>query len=414
MAQQGRDSAEGAWARTVQLVERGEWEQAQSWISRILAEHPDDPPHLRALAMCQLGLRETKQARATVSRLFALCGPEAELFRLQSRIELADGNRRAAMDAAMSGLRRAPHAAANHVAVARCAAAARDWGAVETSVRQALALDPRHEEALHLLAVARSLDGDHDGSLSASRSMLASDPDSANGHSSLGWTLLRAGDHEAARQHFRESLRIDPSHPGARAGLLESLKARNAPYRAYLWWSAKVATLTTGRQVALTVGLLVAVQLLIRVKGGVFGLLATLAVFAYFLFVMWVWMAPGVGNALLWKDRDSRLLLDTAERVSALCVGLPFLVGIAAFLSGLALGSAVAMHVGIGLFLSAIASSLWIENEHPLGHRLYQILAVGGLALGVAVLPGWVEPFAFVGPSLLGLTLAGSFRFLHR
>jgi hypothetical protein len=116
----------------------------------------------------------------------------------------------------------------------------------------------------------------------------------------------------------------------------------------------------------------------------------------------------------LWKDRDSRLLLDSAERLSALCVGLPFLVGIGSFLSGLALGSLVSMHVGMGLFLSAIASSLWIENEHPLGHRIYQALAVGGLALGVAVLPGWVAPFAFVGPALLGLTLAGSFRFLHR
>lgn len=409
-----RTGAEGALARTLQLVERGEWEQARSWIDRILSQHPDDPSHLVALATCQLGLRETKQARATVSRLFALEGPRAEFFRLQSRIELADGNRHAAMEAAMDGLRRAPHAAASHVAVARCAAARRDWAAVETCVRQALALDARHEEAQHLLSVALSLRGRHDESLGASRRMLASDPHSADGHSALGWTLLWAGDHQQARGHFRESLRIDPSHPGARAGLLESLKARNAPYRAYLWWSAKVAALTTGRQVALTVGLLVAVQLLIRVQGGILGLLATLAVFTYFLFVMWIWMAPGVGNALLWKDRDSRLLLDTPERLSALCVGVPFLLGIGTFLPGLALGSGAAMHAGVGLFLSAIASSLWIENEHPLGHRLYQVLAVAGLALGAAVLPGWVAPFDFVGPSLLGLTLAGSFRFLHR
>jgi len=411
---QDRDGMDGAWIRTVQLLERGDWEQARTWIGRILSQHPDDPLHLRALATCQLGLGLPAEARSTVSRLFSVCGPEADLFRLLSRIELAEGRRKPALAAAMDGLRRAPREPESHVAVARCAAAGRDWDTLETCVRQALALDPRHEEALHLLAVARSLRGDHDESRAASRSILATDPESANGHSSLGWTLLRAGDHEGARTHFRESLRIDPSHPGAKAGLLESLKARNAPYRAYLWWNRKVAALTTGKQYVLVFGLLIGMQLVSRIRGGILGLLAALAVFAYFLFMMWTWMAPGVGNVLLWKDRDSRLLLGPAERRSALCVGLPFLAGIGAFFGGMASGSGAAVHVGATLFLSAIASSLWIENDHPLGVRVYQAVAVAALAFGLAVFPGWVEPMRYVPHALFALTLAGTFRFLHR
>lgn len=406
--------ARAAWIRTTQLLQQGRWDEAQTWIQRILSEHPDDPAHLRALAICQLGTDRFSEARATLSRLFAEEGPEPDLFRLQSRIDLAQGRNRDAFRSAATAIRMDPSDEENHVALARCACIAQDWEQMESSLRQALALDANHAEALHLLSVVRSVRGDHEESRGAANQLLSIDPESATGHSALGWTLLRQGDHRAAQEQFRESLRIDPTHPGARAGLLESLRARNLPYRAYLGWTRLLVGLSRGRQTLVVIGLLVAMQLLAHVRGGWMGALATLAVFLYFVFVMWTWVAPGFGNFLLWTDSQTRRLLHRDEELSAFFVGGVFALGVAACLSVFATGSSLSILVGGTLLASSIASSLWIENEHPVGKWVYRAAAAAFPVAGIAAVFGFTAPLKHLPLAFLLLTLAGSFRFLRR
>ncbi len=406
--------ARAAWIRTTQLLQQGRWDEAQTWIQRILSEHPDDPAHLRALAICQLGTDRFSEARATLSRLFAEEGPEPDLFRLQSRIDLAQGRNRDAFRSAATAIRMDPSDEENHVALARCACIAQDWEQMESSLRQALALDANHAEALHLLSVVRSVRGDHEESRGAANQLLSIDPESATGHSALGWTLLRQGDHRAAQEQFRESLRIDPTHPGARAGLLESLRARNLPYRAYLGWTRLLVGLSRGRQTLVVIGLLVAMQLLAHVRGGWMGALATLAVFLYFVFVMWTWVAPGFGNFLLWTDSQTRRLLHRDEELSAFFVGGVFALGVAACLSVFATGSSLSILVGGTLLASSIASSLWIENEHPVGKWVYRAAAAAFPVAGIAAIFGFTAPLKHLPLAFLLLTLAGSFRFLRR
>lgn len=403
-----------AWIRTTQLLQQGRWDEAQVWIQRILSEHPDDPAHLRALAICQLGTDQYPQARATLSRLFAQEGPEPDLYRLQSRIDLAQGRNRDALRSAMTAIQMDPSDEENHVALARCACVTQDWEQMETSLRQALALDANHAEALHLLSVVRSVKGDHEESRGAASQLLSIDPESATGHSALGWTLLRQGDHRAAQEQFRESLRIDPSHPGARAGLLESLRARNLPYRAYLGWTRLLVGLSRGRQTMVVIGLLVAMQLLSRVQGGWMGALATAAVFLYFVFVMWTWVAPGFGNFLLWTDSQTRRLLHRDDKLSAFFVGGVFALGVLSCLSIFATGSILSILVGGTLLASSIASSLWIENEHPVGKWIYAAASAAFPLVGIGAVLGFTAPLRQLPLAFLLLTLAGSFRFLRR
>lgn len=408
----GRSRA--AWIRTAQLLGQGRWDEAHGWIRQILSSSPEDTAHLRALAICQLGMDAPLEARATLSRLFALEGPAPDLLRLQSRIDLAQGRTRDAVRSALSAIAADPADEESHVALARCACATQDWPQMEASLRQALALDPQHAEALHLLSVVRSVRGDHDESRSAAHQLLSVDPESATGHSALGWTHLRQGDHQAAQEQFQESLRIDPSHPGARAGLLESLRARNLPYRLYLGWNHLLQRLSKGRQTLIVLGMLVAMQLLSRVREGWPGILATLAVFLYFVFVMWTWMAPGFGNLLLLLDRQTRRLLHRDETMSAVFVGGVFALGVAGCLSVFATRSMLSMLVGGTLLMSAIASSLWIENEHPVGKWVYRAAALAFPCIGIGALFGWTEFVKHLPVALLVLTLAGSFRFLRK
>ena len=409
-----RSRSHAAWIRTTQLLQQGRWDEARTWIERILSEQPDDPAHLRALAICQLGTDQCSQARATLSRLFAQEGPEPDLFRLQSRIDLAQGRNRDAFRAATTAIHLDPSDEENHVALARCACVSQDWEQMESSLRQALALDANHAEALHLLSVARSVKGDHEESRQAASQLLSIDPESATGHSALGWTLLRQGDHRASQEQFRESLRIDPSHPGARAGLLESLRARNVPYRAYLAWTRLLAGLSRGRQTMLVVGLLVAMQLLGRVQGGWMGALASGAVFLYFVFVMWTWVAPGFGNLLLWTDSQTRRLLHRDDKLSAFFVGGVFAAGFLSCLSIFVTGSLLSILVGGTLLSSSIASSLWIENEHPVGKWVYAAAAAAFPLVGIGAVFGFTAPIRHLPLAFLLLTLAGSFRFLRR
>jgi Tfp pilus assembly protein PilF len=403
-----------AWIRTNQLLGQGRWSEARVWIERILSEHPEDTGHLRALTICQLGQSQPEQARATLSRLFALEGPEPDLFRLQSRIDLAQGRNRDAFRSAMAAVSADPSDEENHVALARCACVSNDWESMETSLRNALALDANHTEALHLLTVVRSVRGDHDESQSAARQLLTIDPESATGHSALGWTQLRKGDHRAAQEQFRESLRIDPTHPGARAGLLESLRARNIAYRAYLGWNHLMARLSKGRQTMVVLGLLVGMQILSRVKGGWPGMLATLAVLVYFVFVMWTWVAPGFGNLMLWLDRQTRQILHRDEKLSGFFVGAVFATGIVSCLSVFATGSMLSILFGGTLIFSAIASSLWIENEHPYGVWVYRAAALGFPLVAVGAVFGYTQPLQHLPVAFLLVTLAGSFRLLRR
>lgn len=415
---EGGDAAAGrsraAWIRTSQLLGQGRWDEAHAWIGQFLSTCPEDPAHLRALAWCQLGMERPLEARSTLSRLFALEGPAPDLFRLQSRIDLAQGRNRDAYRSALAATAADPAEAENHVALARCACAAQDWPRMEAALRQALALDARHPEALHLLSVVRSVRGDHGEGEAAARQILSVDPESATGHSALGWAHLREGDHGKAQERFRESLRIDPSHPGARAGLLESLRARNLPYRLYLRWNHLMQGLSKERQTLVVVGLLVAMQVLSHVRQGWPGVLATLAVLLYFVFVMWTWMAPGFGNLLLLLDSQTRRLLHRDEKLSAVFVGGVFGLGVLACLSVFATASGLSLLVGGSLLCSAIASSLWIENEHPVGKWVYRAAALAFPCVGIGALFGWTEFVRFLPPSLLVLTLAGSFRILRR
>ncbi len=402
-----------AWIRTSQLLGQGRWEEARGWIEQFLSQRPDDPAHLRALVICQLGQKQPDQARASLSRLLAMEGPEADLLRLQSRIDLAQGRNRDAYRSALQAIASDPSDEESHVALARCACVSQNWEQMERSIRQALALDANHLEALHLLSVVRSVRGDHQESQDAARQFLSIDPESATGHSTLGWTQLRKGDHKAAQSQFTESLRIDPTHPGARAGLLESLRARNIPYRLYFLWNRFMQRFSSGHRTLILIGMLVAMQLVAHIQGGWMGILATGSILLYFVFVMWTWVAPGFGNLFLCMDSQTRKLLQREERFSAGFVGGVFLLGVVSCGSVFVTGSTFSVLLGGTLLFSAIASSLWIDNEHPTGKWIYIAAAILPLVClaWAPIRSEWAQnlPIAF-----LILTLAGSFRFLRK
>ena len=71
---------------------------------------------------------------------------------------------------------------------------------------------------------------------------LAHDPENPYTHQARGFALLQQGDAKGALVHFQEALRRDPQSRGARAGLVEALKAQNPLYRVVLAWFDRIET----------------------------------------------------------------------------------------------------------------------------------------------------------------------------
>jgi tetratricopeptide (TPR) repeat protein len=87
---------------------------------------------------------------------------------------------------------------------------------------QAVKLDPAHPQAHLQLAAVRLRLRDLAGAEAAYGRALELDPESVEGHYGLGVTLEAQGKAEAAAREYRDTLRLDPNHQGAKDGLVRA------------------------------------------------------------------------------------------------------------------------------------------------------------------------------------------------
>ena len=81
---------------------------------------------------------------------------------------------------------------------------------------------PSAEEMAALLSGSAPVVPPAEQDLAALRREIQQDPGNADAHYRLGQALQRQGQETAARQEFREALRLEPQHAGARRSLEES------------------------------------------------------------------------------------------------------------------------------------------------------------------------------------------------
>ncbi|WP_395710655.1 tetratricopeptide repeat protein [Reyranella sp.] len=81
--------------------------------------------------------------------------------------------------------------------------------------RQALALQPRHFDSLHLLAIVTAQSGKVDEAISLFDQALAVNPGSAGAHFNRGNALQEAGRHDRAVESYSRAITLDPDQPEA-------------------------------------------------------------------------------------------------------------------------------------------------------------------------------------------------------
>jgi Flp pilus assembly protein TadD len=380
--------------RGKQLLDLRRYAEAEATFREALALSPTDPDALHLLAICQyVQPGGASKALPTIDAAIASEPNEGQLHASRSIILTALSREKEALAAALEATRLDPDNSRAWAALGRAHAASNRWAEVEKAARQALSLDPEDTEAATMLAHALRLQGRHEENAGQIAGMLQRDAEDDRVHAAAGWSALQQGRTKEAEAHFLEALRLDPSSEFARQGLLESFKARNAFYRAYLRYVFFMQGLTGGQQWLIILGLIF-VPNIGRSIGGIPGLLL---VTLYWYFVVWVHCASTLGNFFVMFDRAARHALKPAERRGGLLVGLTLAVGLVCTIAGLAMGSAGIYRAGDIVVAAAVPFAHVFSSRFPAGTLLFAALGlvptIGAvMALAQHFTPGLVLP----------------------
>ena len=367
--------------RGLQLKQLGRFADAVTAFKEALAQEPNDAFALHQLAGCQWRIPEArKEALQTIDQAIAIEPNGAEHHVLRAFILCALDRPREALSSTQMALALDPVDSYAHTAEAQAYLQMENWPLAERSAREALALDADNSGAANQLAQALRLQNKLDENAAHLAGMLARDPEDAFTHANAGWAALQRGQHREAEVHFREALRLDPDFDYAREGLLSSFRARSPLYRGYLKYCFAMARLNRGARWAVILGLYFGSKFARYLPGGY------ILVALYFLFVLWVWVARPVGNAMLLADRFARYALRRAEKIEAAAVTSCLAIGIAGLASSLALNWDPGLLFGIGGVAIAFPLSLVFTNQSIPGRWIFgsiSVLAFVVIILGV-------------------------------
>tara|TARA_R110000850_G_scaffold30303_8_gene83563 strand:+ start:1790 stop:3061 length:1272 start_codon:yes stop_codon:yes gene_type:complete len=376
------------------LQDQGRLEEAAACFYGVLSRDPENDYVYGRLALCQLSLEgKKKQALKSIDQAIRIRSDDPFYHAVRALVlsELRRGKE--ALESADRAVALNPEDSLALASKATAYCALDRWSDGEEWSRKALAIDSDHGMAANLLTHSLRLQGKSEESAAAVEQLLAADPEDSFAHVNAGWSALQHGRQEKAETHFREALRLDPESEMAREGLLESFRARSLFYRLYLSYSFFMQRFTGGRQWAIIIGVYIVYRIALKALEGVSPVFTAVFVLLWLGIVMWVWLAPGVGNFLILLDHNARLALKRGERWQGLAVGGGLILGGIGVAAGLFAGYDPALYAGIGAIASAVPASLAFDNDSAKGRIVFG--SITGFLYVVTLAVFSVEAFRF-------------------
>ncbi len=357
------------------LQEQGRLDEAEACFYGVLAREPENDYIYSRLALCHLNQEKRKKdALKAIDEAIRIRSDEAFYHALRALI-LSDLHRpKEAMASADRSIVLNPEDSFALTAKASVYAEMQRWSDSEDWCRKALAVNADDGMAANLLTHVLRVQGKTELSKAAVESQLSDDPENSLAHVNAGWAALQRHDCKTAETHFREALRLDSESEPAREGLLESFKARSWFYRSYLRYCFFMQRFTGGKQWMIIIGLLVAVQFAKRMTAKINPLISIGIGVVWLGFVMWIWLASGIGNFLVFLDQNARLALKRGEALQGIAVGGGLLLGIFVAVIGGIWESYAAICFGAGLILSTVPASLTFDNGSRKGRLVFGLI----------------------------------------
>lgn len=359
--------SEASWQRALLLFRQQRFDLAIRELRGLLASEPEASHAHALLAMALAHTDALDEAEAEAKRAIGLQPTSTFAHRAFASVLYERDRHDEAADAVRRAIELDPGDAELHALLAQVRCAQRRWGDALRAADAGLALDPHHTDCLNLRAIALSKLGRGAEATDSVDASLARDPDNPHTHQARGWALLHRGDPKGALHHFQEALRRDPTLEGARAGLVEALKARNPLYRLVLAWFLWLDGKSQRHQFAILIGAWLAAQVGSDALADAGHDTAALIVRLSWLgVVLLTACSVPIFNLLLLLHPIGRHALERQARHDALLLG-----------AALAVGIGVALHAWFG-------DSWWA----PRGRFFWLVflLPVAGLGL---FHPGW-------------------------
>lgn len=376
--------------RAMLYLQSGRYQQAEAELGQILVEHPDDEVALAMLALCRLRQEDRDGAEELIERAIHLDPTSGFLHFVRGEILLDRRRYDDARAAVAESLEWDPDHLASWLLAARIDASQQRWSDVLTNVERALEIDPEDEDARGLKSFALAQLGRKDEARAAAEEALAAAPESSFARSAAGWSALHAGRAPEAVEHFSEALRLDPTNDGARAGLIEAIKAQNVLYRWFLGGMLWMQRIGSRWATGLILGLWLGMRVLANLEADHpehawwIGPLRYL----YIGFVLLTWLGVPMSNLALRLHPVGRHALSREERVAANWSGVLVFAAL-----GSALAAVITSPGGFGalalfffLMLFPVLGTFNCEKGWPryLMAALSVLVALFGL-LGVAI-----------------------------
>lgn len=393
---------------------------------KLLAQDPNNPFALAMLAQCYIETDRKQEALDFAQQAVQNAPESPTIYYVLARCQFYNKQIDQALTTLQNGQQLDPTNPDFYSLKSQIAFYQENWALALKEAEQGLELDP--EEVILINLRARAL-------VKLNRKEEASDtmdfalhraPQSAYAHANKGWVSVERGNYEEATTHFKESLRLDASNAYAKAGLRESIKAKNILYRGvlkYFLWMSKL-------QEKYRWGFIIGIYVLYRIAlalaetSDLMALIMTPLIIAYILFAFSSWIAMPISNLFLRLHPLGKHALEEDEILASTLVGslggLSLLSFLLFFISGGGLGFGTEDFVigGYGtLFLLGVllmimmipVGGVFFAEEGTVGRRNLTYLTIGlGLLAILALLTDKSIFFMIFGLGILGYSfLAG-------
>ena len=309
--------------RGLVLFEQSRFEQAEPEFRQAIASDSQDAYSHSMLALTLAEQERFKEAEEEVGEALKLDPGQPFIHYVRARI-LFDRERLPEAEAAIAqSIQLDPEDADYRGLQAQIFIARKRWDDALAAAERGLALDPEHILCTNLRAIALVQLGRKAEAGATIDRALARNPEDSVTHANQGWTLLHAGDHQKALEHFRESLRLDPQNEWARQGTIEALKAKNIVYAFLLKYFLWMSRLSDKAQWLVILGAFFGMRILRSAEKSNPALepFITPIQILYLLFVFLTWTANPLFNLLLRLNKFGRMVLNREEIVASNWVG---------------------------------------------------------------------------------------------
>jgi tetratricopeptide (TPR) repeat protein len=386
-------------AQSLMDVER--YEMALKELEKAMELNPDNGHAWLLMLICYTKTGKADKAIEIARQLLGSYPEEALIYFLLA-LNLVDKEELdEAEKVALTGLNIAPNYVNLFSVIGRIHLIRKSWEKALEYANEGLAIDPSEVDCLNIRVRALTQLGRKEELKASMEDTLSAAPNNPYTHNNIGWSKLQAGDHEGAKEHFAEALRIDPNMDDARVGLLEALKAKNFFYRTFLNWMFWMAKKTEGSQWGIIIGLYFGARYLNQISRDYPFLIPVVVLLAIAFYMTWV-MTP-LFNLVIKMDKTARNALTPEESSGANVVGIGVLVGLTAIIIYAVTGLDIASLVAIFALSIVIPSYMYFDFKNTTHEMHAKVSALAFWGIGLFGMTG----------TLLGMPWAGSLWTLY-